>query len=138
MANETVEKRKIKDKETLINALKTMPVIEVAVKRAGVSRDTYYRWRQEDKEFKRQSRDAMDCGIEFINDMSESQLVTLIKDKKMPAIALWLKHHHERYGSKGRPYIPITSTEELSQEERKMVLDALILASGKNYGNKYK
>ena len=77
--NETILERQIKDKETLLEVLKEMPIIQVACKKAGVSRATYYRWQQEDKEFKRKSRDALDHGIEFINDMSESQLITLIK-----------------------------------------------------------
>lgn len=136
MINETIEKRQIKFKEALIEALKEMPIIQVAVKKAGVSRDTYYRWKREDKNFLRQSEDALSQGIEFINDMSESQLVTLIRDKKMPAIALWLKTNHPRYGSKSRQYIPIASAEELTPDEEKMVLEALKLASGKKYENK--
>ena len=131
--NQTIEKRQTKLKEALINTLKEMPIIEVACKRVGVGRTSYYRWRSEDKEFMRNSRDAMDHGIEFINDMSESQLITLIKDKKMPAIALWLKHHHARYGSKSQPYTPMTSADEMSAEEEQMVRHALALSSGKSY-----
>lgn len=100
MTSPIIEKRQAKFKETLINTLKEMPIIEVAVKRVGISRDSYYRWKRDDKEFLRQSEDAISQGIEFINDMSESQLVTLIKEKKMPAIALWLKHNNPRYGAK--------------------------------------
>ena len=139
LENETILERQAKDKQNMIEALKEMPIIQVACKKSGLSRATYYRWQQEDRDFKRQSRDALDYGIEFINDMSESQLITLIKEKKMPAIALWLKNNHKRYGSKGRDYTPITSTEDLSPDEQKMVLDALALASGKKiYGNKHK
>ena len=129
--NGTVEERKEKDKQLLLDALKEMPIIQVACKRAGISRATYYRWQQEDRDFKRKSLDALDDGIEFINDMSESQLITLIKEKKMPAIAMWLKNNHKRYGSKGREYIPIASTEDLTPEEEKLVSDALRMASGK-------
>lgn len=128
-----VEERMENDKKSMINALKEMPIIQVACARAGVSRATYYRWRQEDKDFMRQSRDALDQGIEFVNDMSESQLVMLIKEKKMPAITLWLKHHHARYGSKSQPYVPIASADELTREEEKLVLDALNLAAGKTH-----
>lgn len=129
--NQTVEERQQKDKELLLGALKEMPIIQVACKRSGISRATYYRWQQEDKDFKRKSLDALDDGIEFINDMSESQLITLIKEKKMPAIAMWLKNNHKRYGSKGREYMPIASTEDLTPEEEKLVSDALRMASGK-------
>ncbi len=135
--NQTIQERQSKTKQVLVDILKEMPVIQVAVKKAGISRDTYYRWKKEDKNFFRQSEDAFAQGIEFINDMSESQVVTLIKEKKMPAITLWLKHHHPRYGSKSQPYTPITSADELSPEEENMVLKALALVSGKTYENKY-
>jgi hypothetical protein len=136
--NKTVEERQEKDKVALLETLKEIPIVQVACKKTGISRATYYRWQGEDKNFKRQSHDALDHGIEFINDMSESQLITLIKEKKMPAIAMWLKHNHKRYGSKGREYIPIASSEDLTPEENEMVLDALALASGKphSHGNK--
>ena len=130
MENSTIEKRQTKFKEAMINVLKEMPIIEVAVKRAGVSRDTYYRWRRDDKNFLRQSEDALSQGIEFINDMSESQIVTLIKDKKMPAITLWLKTHHPRYGSP-KSYTPITPAKDLTSEESEILVKALALASGK-------
>ena len=136
MENNTVEDRQIKFKEALINALREMPIIAVAVKKAGVSRDAYYRWGREDKIFRRQAEDALSQGIEFINDMSESQLITLIKEKKMPAIAMWLRNNNPRYGSKGRQYTPIALTEELTPDEEKIVLEALKLTSGKKYENK--
>lgn len=141
MINETIEKRQIKFKETLIAVLKEMPIIEVAVKKAGVSRDTYYRWKREDKNFLRQSEDALSQGIEFINDMSESQLVALIRDKKMPAIAMWLKNNHPRYGSKAKSYTSATFAKDLTPEEDTILSEALELASGgiiknKNHGHK--
>ncbi len=128
--NKAILDRQTKDKQALLGILKEMPIIQVACKRAGIDRSTYYRWRKEDKEFLRQSEDAMNQGFELINDMSESQVISLIKEKKLPAIALWLKHHHPRYGSKGQGYTPIASNEDLTPEEQKMVLDALQLAAG--------
>ena len=98
----TIQERQIKNKRDLITTFKEMPIIEVAVKRVGISRDTYYRWRKEDKEFLEQSQDAIFQGIDFINDMSESQVVTLIKEKKKKEIVLWLKHNSPKYMGKGR------------------------------------
>jgi hypothetical protein len=97
---EVVDKRKAETKEALIDALKKMPIIEVAVKRVGISRDTYYRWRLEDEGFLKRSKDAMEEGVEFINDMSESQIISLIKDRSFQAIQLWLKQHHPSYKQK--------------------------------------
>lgn len=124
------EECKAENKVAVLKALKEMPIIQVACKKVGIGRATYYRWQQEDKEFKRQSKDALAEGIEYINDMSESQIITLIREKKMPAISLWLKHNNKRYGAKGREYTPIASVDELTPEEEKIMLDALALASG--------
>lgn len=137
--NQTIKERQSKTKQAMLDILKEMPIIQFAVKKAGISRDTYYRWRKEDKNFFRQSEDAFTQGNEFINDMSESQIITLIKEKKMPAIALWLKHHHPRYGgSNMRSYTPASVKEDLSPEEKRIVVEALKLASGGMINKKYK
>lgn len=134
MESSTIEDRIKKDKQAVIEALKETPIIAAACKRADVSRATYYRWRLEDKQFLHEVEDAMSQGFDLINDLSEGQIITLIKEKKMPAITLWLKHHHPRYGSKSRLYIPIARREDLTPEEEKIMLEALRLASGKKYG----
>ncbi len=100
----TIEERQSKDRQVLLDALREMPIIQVACKRASISRATYYRWRNEDREFRRAVEEAINEGVLFINDMSESQVITLIKEKKMPAITLWLKHNNERYGAKIRSH----------------------------------
>ena len=126
----TVDERQSELKVKLIATLKELPIIQAACTRAGISRDTYYRWRQEDKIFKRESQDALSHGIEFVCDMSESQLISLIKEKKMPAIAMWLKHNSPRYGSKTKSHTPVNMTEELTPEEEKLMIDALKMVSG--------
>lgn len=115
--NSTIQERQDLDKQALIEAIKEMPIIQIACKKAGVSRATYYRWRNEDNQFKRQSEDAMSQGIDFINDMSESQLITLIREKKMPAIALWLKTNHPRYGTKNQVVPQTEPMENLNPED---------------------
>lgn len=107
----TVEERQEKDKQALIEALKEMPIARVACKRAGVSRATYYRWRNEDKNFLQQCYGAISIGVEAINEMSDSQLIALIGEKSMQAIKWWQQHNHERYGAKARPN-PVTEALE--------------------------
>jgi hypothetical protein len=126
----TVEERQLEEKKKIVEALKEMPIVQYACKRAGVSRATYYRWRRDDKSFKRETIDALDQGVEYINDISESQLITLIKEKKLPAIALWLKNNHPRFSSKQNLHTPVSATEDLSPEEQKLMIEALRLASG--------
>jgi len=126
---EAVEKRIAEMKQAMLNVLKEMPIIEVAVKRIGISRDTFYRWKLEDKEFEKQSQKAMAQGIDFINDMSESQIISLIKEKKMPSIRYWLKHNHPKY----RERLEITTVsqpqEELNAEQEAVVREALRLSA---------
>jgi hypothetical protein len=126
---EAVEKRMTEMKQAMLNVLKEMPIIEVAVKRIGISRDTFYRWKLEDKEFEKQSQEAMTQGIDFINDMSESQIISLIKEKKMPSIRYWLKHNHPKY----RERLEITATfkpyEEMNDEQQADFNKAMELAS---------
>ena len=62
--------------------------------------------------------EPLEQGIEFINDMSEAQVIQLIKEGKLPAIALWLKHYHPRYGGKNIRR-PTTGMPELTPEEEK-------------------
>lgn len=98
--NSTIEERQEKDKQAILEALKEMPIARVACKRAGVSRATYYRWRNEDKDFLQQCYEAISIGIESINEMSDSQLISLIGEKSLQAIKWWQQHNHERYGAK--------------------------------------
>lgn len=98
----TIEERQDKDKQAIIEALKEMPIARVACKRAGVSRATYYRWRNEDKKFLQECYGAISIGIEAINEMSDSQLIALIGEKSLQAIKWWQQHNHERYGAKAR------------------------------------
>ncbi len=127
--NQTIEKRQTKLKEALINTLKEMPIIEVAVKRIGIGRDTYYRWKAQDKEFLKKSQEAMMQGIEFINDLSESQIIALIKDKKMSSIKFWLRHNHPKYAQRIEITTNTQPQEELNPEQAEIVKEALRLSS---------
>lgn len=122
-------------KNLLIEQLKEMPVVQFACKKLGVGRATYYRWRQ-NKEFAKVADAAITEGELLITDMSESQLISLIRDRNFQALQLWLKNHHPRYGDKveisGRL---AQSNEELTPQQAAVVREAFRLASfGKNYG----
>ena len=136
--NPTVEERTEKDKLALLETLKEMPIIQVACKKAGISRATYYRWRKEDEDFLRKSEESLGQGFEFINDMSESQIVQLIREKKMPAISMWLKHHHPIYGSKLKADTVRPTAIDLTPEEKRLFKKALVYSNGnnKNYAKK--
>ncbi len=129
--NPDIAERIAKDKQSLIDALKEMPIVITACKKAGVSHATYYRWRKEDQRFRQMAEDAAFQGVELVNDITEAQLISLVKEKKMPAISLWLKNHHERYGAKVGPSVPDVRDDELTEKEKTIAAEALALASGR-------
>jgi hypothetical protein len=109
-----------------------MPILQIAFERAGHSRSTYYNWRDEDKEFARAADEAIAEGEALITDMSESQLISLVREKHFPAINLWLRAHHPKYKEK----VEITGQlvheqREFTEEENELHKEALRLAMPK-------
>jgi predicted DNA-binding transcriptional regulator AlpA len=118
-----------KEKQLLIEQLKKTPIVQIACERVGVGRATYYRWRKEDEEFKKTTDEAIIEGETLITDMSESQLISLIRDKNFPAIQLWLRSHHPKYTSKVEVTGNLNVKEEpLTLEQEELVEKALQLA----------
>jgi len=115
-----------KDKQLLLNQLKETPIINFACKKTGIGRATYYHWR-EDKEFAKIADEAIIEGEAFITDMSESQLISMIRDRNFQAIQLWLRHHHAKYGQKIE-ITNISQQDELTPEQETVVREALRLA----------
>lgn len=72
--------------------------------------------------------EALAAGIAFVNDMSESQLLTMIKEKNWPAISFWLKHHHHSYTNK-LEVMHTNLDKELTKEQKEMIEKALALTS---------
>jgi len=121
--------KKDKTKEILIEQLKKTPIIQIACEKVGVARATYYRWRKENGEFKKATDEAISEGEMMITDMSESQLISLIRDKNFAAIQLWLRHHHPKYINKVEVTGNLNVREEpLTPEQEELVEKALKLA----------
>ncbi len=125
MKSNSVQRRVETDKKLVIEQLKKTPIIQLVCERCGIGKSTYYRWRQEDTEFKKDSDYAMQDGIEMINDLSESQLIALIKDRNFPAIQLWLRQHHPVYGNKLEVKAKIESEDPLTPEQEALIRKAL-------------
>jgi len=116
-------------KELLLEQLKKMPVVELACQRANIGRTTYYRWRKNPK-FAKEADTAIAEGEALITDLTESQLISLIRDRNFQALQLWLRHHHPKYSNKVEINGHLTySDEELTPEQMALVKAALRLAS---------
>lgn len=108
--------------------LEKVPIIQVACEKTSVSRNSVYRWRKEDKVFCKKMDEALANGVALVNDMSESQLLSLIKEKNYSAISFWLRHRNDNYKDK----LEVTTKEdsgELTKDQEKIVRNALKLAS---------
>jgi len=120
--------KKDKTSKQFLEELKKVPIVQVACEKTGVSRNSVYRWRRGDKKFEEEMDKAMSEGVAFVNDMSESQLLTMIKEKNWSAISFWLRHRNDNYKTK----IEVTTNEridELTPDQQKVVKQALRLAT---------
>ncbi len=125
MKRESTLKRNKTEQKFVLEQLRKMPIVQIACERSNIGRSTYYRWRREDAKFKKATDEAMQDGEEMINDLSESQLITLIKEKNFPAIQLWLRQHHPKYRNKVEVTTRTEEDEQLTPEEAKLVRNAL-------------
>ena len=122
-----MKKNKIKD--LFLGELRKVPIVQVACEKVSVSRNSVYRWRNEDVKFKEEMEMAMAEGEAFINDMCESQLISLIKNKEFKAISLFLRHRNPKYKEKVEVTAKIENSKEpLSPEQEELIKKALVLA----------
>ena len=121
--------KKDRIKNLFIEQLGKIPIVQVSCEKVGVSRNTVYRWRKEDIEFSKAMDDALAEGEAIINDMGESQLLTLMKEKNWNAISFWLRKRNPKF----RDRLEVVSTtgplDELTPEQEAVVKEALRLAS---------
>ena len=120
--------KKPKHSKLFLDELRKVPIVQVACEKTGIARNTVYRWKREDLKFAKDFDEAMSDGVAFVNDMGESQLLTLIKEKNFPAVRFWLNKRHPAYKDK----IEVTTKENieaLTPSQAKTVRHALKLAS---------
>jgi hypothetical protein len=80
-----------------LEQLKNIPNISLACEKVGLSRNTIYRWCQEDPDFKRLMEEALESGVNSVNDLAHSKLTKLINDGSLPAIKFWLENNDKTY-----------------------------------------
>lgn len=125
-----------KQKDKAISLLEKTPIVSYVCKKIDISRSTFYRWQNEDTEFKNSSQKAIYEGKLEINDFAESQLINLIKDKNITAIIYWLKYNHPSYSDKER--IINVVYDHLPPEQAKLIETAIKNNKPKKYGTRNK
>lgn len=117
-----MKKDRVKDK--LLEELRKIPVVQVACEKCGVSRNSFYKWKRQSKKFSVEVNKALEDGEAFVNDMSESQLLQLIKEKSFSAIRFWLNSRHPKFKKKVEIEHNIRE-EKLTPEQEEIVRRAL-------------
>ena len=120
--------KKNKIQNIFLEELKRIPIVLVACEKNGISRNSVYRWKRDDKNFSKAMDEALAEGEALVNDMSESQLLTLIKEKNWQAISFWLRHRNPRFRDKIEVTSKIEDSEELTPSQAEVVRQALRLA----------
>ena len=80
-----------------LEQLNKIPNISLACEKVGLSRNTIYRWCQEDPDFKNRLDEAIDSGTDSINDLAGSKLFSKINAGDMRAIVYWLDNNKKTY-----------------------------------------
>lgn len=117
--------KKNKDKNKFLEQLRQIPVVQAAAEKSGLSRNTIYRWRKEDDKFRVEMDKAMEEGVDFVNDLSEVQLLTLIKNQDWRAVSFWLRLRNPKFKEKIEIGGAITTKQELSSEKKERIREAL-------------
>lgn len=126
----TIENRQAKFKKLMLEHLKKMPNIQLVCEKIGVGRTTFYTWCRQSKKFKQQVEEAKLEGRLYMSDFAEGQLFSLIKDRKIEAIRLYLQNNHPQYANKLEIKGNIMHEQkELSPEQKKMIRLALKLTA---------
>jgi hypothetical protein len=126
VTKQSMKKTKLQDQ--FFTELEKVPIVQVACEKTGVSRNSVYRWRKEDKSFSKKMDEALANGVALVNDMSESQLLNLIKEKNYSAISFWLRHRNDNYKERIE-VVTKEDNEALSPSQAKIVRNALKLAA---------
>ncbi|MDE1945601.1 MAG: hypothetical protein KGH93_00105 [Patescibacteria group bacterium] len=122
-----MKKNRLQD--AFLAELRRLPIVQAAAEKLGVSRKSIYVWKQKDAAFAEAMDEALAEGEALINDYSEHQLISLIKEKSWPALAFWLKHRNAKFKDKVEVTAKIERDEKLTPEQEAVVRKALSLAA---------
>lgn len=115
MAKKTssTNERKRRLQEKVLEVLAESGNISYACKRAGISRETYYAWR-EDRVFGFNADKAVENGKAFVNDLAHTQLIRNIQDGNFGAVRFQLTSCHPDYQPrKPRPTETMTPVDHI-------------------------
>lgn len=128
--NDTVSKRIAEDKEAVLEALnKSSGIVASACKAANISRFTFYKWYNEDEDF----REKVDDVRELQKDFAEALILKKMKEGDTTMIIFYAKtqmkdrgysERVEHTGANGEPLLRAAEIDisKLTEEQRKVLL----------------
>lgn len=126
----TIKIRQDKLKQAFLEQLKRTPTIESSCQKVGVGRATVYRWMKKSVSFSKKIEESLCEGRQFMSDVAESQLFSLIGEKKIEAIRLFLNHNNPRYNNKLELSGTLSTKDQpLTAEQKALIREALKLTS---------
>jgi ACT domain-containing protein len=137
--NKDLQDRTAMNRQLMLEQLQKTPIVQVCCEKLSIARSTYYRWREEDPEFAKQADKALAEGVALINDLTESQLLSAIKNGNISSIFYWLNHRHSAYSNKLEVTTKVDK-ETLTVEQEELIKKALehasfIMKGGRNDTN---
>lgn len=127
MAKDKRSAKKLK----LLKQLEDNRLVSLACARVGISRATYYRWRDEDPVFRGEVIKAIAKGTDKLNDFAESKLIENIKAGNQQAIAYWLRFNHRAYRPQAlRLVIEENNQQRIELQKMQQMLEELINTVG--------
>lgn len=126
----TIEERVRKEKSAFLEALdRTKGIVRTACRQAGVSRSTFYRWYDEDADF----RDKVDDVKELQKDFAESLILKKIEEEDTTMLIFYAKTQMkdrgyttrtEVVGKDGESLVPKQKIDlgQLTEEQREVLL----------------
>jgi hypothetical protein len=120
-------------KTRILERLEDNPLVTLACTKVGISRATYYRWRDEDPVFRGESTKAIEKGVSKINDFAESKLIENIRGNNQQAIAYWLRFNHRAYRPQAlRLVIEENNQQRVELQRMQQMLEELINVLGED------
>jgi len=84
-------------KKKFLEEMSEFPSVSRACQKCDISRQSFYRWCKEDSNFKSGYEESLKRGVESINDLAESKLISKINNGELSAIKYWLDSNKKVY-----------------------------------------
>jgi hypothetical protein len=119
--NEGKQERTSRMQRKVLEHLAQSGNVSYSCKRAGINRDTYYAWKQEDKLFAHDAVLAINYGKDFVNDLAHTQLIANIQKGDMKAVRFQLISCHDDYRPR-RARAPVESEDQNFEPIRAIII----------------